>query len=150
LSQDAPPAGQGPRTWQAKATLTKGQVDTFLFVRFAYPQLLDLSRADCLEIETWVPPGQRTPTRLLVLLQEKNGGDFFASTPRSLGAPGHDRTFIPLNRFQLAGWSKDADGVLDLTRVTEIRVGWGGYFGKEGEQVAFSLVSPRAGSATGQ
>jgi hypothetical protein len=149
LSREALPGASGTRPWQVKATLTKGQVDTFLFVRFAYPQSLDLSRTDCLEIETWVPSGQQTPTQLLVILQEKDGGDFLASTPRSLGASGHDRTFIPLSRFQLAGWSKDADGVLDPARVAEIRIGWGGYFGNAGERVVFSLAAPQLGSATG-
>ena len=56
-----------------------------------------------------------------------------------------DRVFLPFGRLQLAGWSKDTDGVLDLRRVGEIRVGWGGYVGREGEQIEFSLRAPRAG-----
>ena len=65
---------------------------------------------------------------------------------RSLGSPGREVSFIPLNRFQLAGWSKDADGELDLRRVEEIRVGWGGYFGQEGESVEFTLASAQMGT----
>jgi len=82
---------------------------------------------------------------LLVILQEKGGGDFLASTPRSLGSAGHDRTFIPLSRFQLAGWSKDTDGILDASRIGEIRIGWGGYLGTEGERIQYSLSPPRVG-----
>jgi hypothetical protein len=140
----------GQPVWQAAATLTKGRVDTHLFAQFRYPQPADLSRADCLVLETWVPEGQRTPNELLVILHEEGGGDFLASTGRSLAAPGRERSFIPLSRFQLAGWSKDPDGVLDLKRVSEIRVGWGGYLGAEGEKVVFRLAAPRAGEINGQ
>ena len=61
-------------------------------------------------------------------------------------APGRERSFIPLSRFQLAGWSKDADGVLDLKRVSDIRIGWGGYLGTEGETVQFSVALPQTGT----
>jgi hypothetical protein len=40
--------------------------------------------------------------------------------------------------FRLAGWSKDDDGVLDPKRVACIRIGWGGYYGTEGENRASS------------
>ena len=139
-SADRPRAG-----WRVNATLTKGKVDTFLFLRFLYPRPLDLSNADCLELESWVPPRQAAPTQLLVILREKDGGDFLASTGRLLGAPGRERVFVPLHGLQLAGWSKDADGELDLSRVDEVRVGWGGYYGTEGETVEFGMVLPRIG-----
>jgi hypothetical protein len=132
--------------WQATGTLTKSQVDTFLFAQFHYAQPLDLSVADCLAIESWVPSGQKTPSRLLVILHEDGGGDFLADTGRSLSGPGHERSYVPLSRFQHAGWSKDEDGVLDAKRVTDIRIGWGGYLGTEGEKVRFSVALPQAGA----
>ena len=132
--------------WRATSVLTKGQVDSYLFVSFHYAQLLDLSSADSLVLDTWVPDGQRTPNRWLVILHEEGGGDFIADTGRSLATPGQERTFISLNRFQLAGWSKDKDGVLDLKRVRDIRIGWGGYFGVEHESVQFSVALPQIGS----
>jgi hypothetical protein len=135
----------GQPAWKATGTLTKGQVDTFLFVRLPYPQLVDLSQADCLVVGTWVPEGQLTPAQILVILQEKGGGDFLADTGRSLGSAGYDQSFIPLNRFQLAGWAKDNDGVLDASRVCEIRIGWGGYLGSAEERIQFSLGIPRLG-----
>ena len=52
---------------------------------------------------------------------------------------------MALNRFKLAGWSQDADGVLDLKKVSEIRIGWGGYLGAEGEKVQFSVALPQLG-----
>ena len=121
-------------------------MDTHLFLQFHYSQPLDLSDADCLAIETWVTDGQSTPSQLLVILHEEGGGDFIAETGRSLAAPGQERTFVTLSRFQLAGWSKDADGILDLKRVSDIRIGWGGYFGVENEIIQFSVTQPQAGS----
>jgi hypothetical protein len=132
--------------WQAAGLLTKSKVDTFLFVRLLYPQALDLSGADGLILDTWVPAGQQTPSQLLVVLREKNGGDFLASSGRFLNQPGHQRIVIPLNRFQLAGWSKDPDGELDLRQVDEVRIGWGGYLGTEGEKVEFSVALPMTGA----
>ncbi len=146
LVPDAAHSRAGSPAWQAVAVLTKAQVDTHLFTQFRYPKPLDLSDADCLAIESWVPDGQSMPSQLLVILHEEGGGDFIAETGRSMSAPGRERTFIALNRFQLAGWSKDADGVLDLKRVSDIRIGWGGYFGAEHEKAQFSVALPQIGS----
>jgi hypothetical protein len=146
LSSDSLLFAESRSVWRATGVLTKGQTDTFLFARLPYPQSLDLSEADCLILDTWIPDGQKTPNQLLMILHERDGGDFLANTGRSLGAAGHERTFIPLNRFQLAGWSKDSDGELDLRRVDEIRIGWGGYFGAESEKVEFSFALPQTGS----
>jgi hypothetical protein len=146
LKPDAAYFRVGFPAWQAAAVLTKGNVDTHLFLQFHYPQPLDLSDADSLAVETWVPDGQSTPSQLLVILHEEGGGDFLAETGRSLAAPGKERNFLAWSRFQLAGWSKDADGVLDLQRVSDIRVGWGGYFGAQGEKVQFSVALPEAGA----
>jgi len=132
--------------WKATGRLTKSQVDTFLFARFHYEGALDLSAADCLAVETWTPEGQKTPSQLLIILHEAGGGDFLVETGRSLAAPGRERSYLPWSRFHLAGWSKDADGVLDLKRVSDISVGWGGYLGAEGEQVSFSVAPPQAGA----
>ena len=148
LTPDAAHSRSGSPAWQAAAVLTKGKVDTHLFLQFHYPKPLDLSDADCLVMESRVPDGQSTPNQLLVILHEEGGGDFLAETGRSLAAPGRERTFVALSRFQLAGWSKDADGILDLKRVADIRIGWGGYYGTEGEKVQFSVALPEVGTVT--
>jgi hypothetical protein len=146
IETDTSVARKASPLWRADGVLTKGQVDTFLFAQFHYPQLVDLSGTDCLVVETWVPDGQKTPSQVLVILHEEGGGDFLASTSRHLGTPGRERSFIPWSRFQLAGWSKDSDGLLDLKRVSDIRIGWGGYYGTAGEKVSFSLPLPWTGS----
>ena len=53
---------------------------------------------------------------------------------------------MALSRFQLAGWSQDKDGILNLKRVSDISIGWGGYYGTENETVQFSLALPQFGS----
>jgi hypothetical protein len=138
----------GRPAWLAASKLTKGQVDTFMFVRFLFPEPLNLEGAECLVIDAWIPEGQQTGTQLLAILQEKAGGDFIANTGGLLGTPGHHRLFVPLTRLQHAGWSQDKDGELDLKQISEVRIGWGGYFGTEGEQVQFSIALPQVGSIT--
>ncbi len=135
-------AGAASPAWEVRATLTRGQVDTFQFAQFHFEPPLDLRGAEGIEIESWVPGDQRTPNRLLVILREVGGGDFLAETGRSLAGPVHARSFVPLSRLQLAGWSKDGDGELDAGRVDEIRIGWGGYLGAEGERVQFRVALP--------
>jgi hypothetical protein len=129
--------------WRVKGTITKSGVDTFLFAQFLYPQSLDLQGTDFLVLDSWVPQGQRTPNQLLVILREKEGAEYLASTGRQLGVPGHNRTWLPLSLFRLAGWSHDQNGHLDLSSITEVRVGWGGYIGAERENVEFTVALPQ-------
>lgn len=128
--------------WRAVGKLTKSDVDTHLFTSFRYPQGLDLAGAISLVVDTWVPEGQATSAYLLVMLHEPGGGIYLANTGRPLSAAGHVRSYVPLSGFDLAGWSEDENGRLDPGKVEAISVGWGGYFGKEGETVEFSLALP--------
>ncbi len=146
LTPIADPAGRERRVWKASGTLTRSNVDTFLFVSFAYPQGLDLSGADLLAFDTWVPPGQNTNTQLLVLLHDRDGAIYLAQTERPLNQAGHHQALIPLSRFALAGWSQDPDGKLDWQHVANVSIGWGGYYGTEGERVEFSLAAPQMGA----
>lgn len=150
LSRDSDRSTPGAPVWSAAAELTRSQVDTFLFVQFHYAPALDLSDADCLVIDTWVPEGQATPNQILLIIREQDGGDFIAETGRSLATAGHERSFVPLNRLQLAGWSKDADGILDPRKVADVRIGWGGYLGTQGEKIAFQVALPQAGRIVGR
>ena len=143
--------GQGPEqpAWRAVGTLTKRDVDTFLFLTFDYPNGLDLSAAHCLVFDTWVPDGQRTPAQLLVMLGERGGASYVAHTARPLGSPGRVRSYVPIGSFRLGGWSKDANGRLDTDNVVAVRIGWGGYYGQDGETVEFSTGRPHVGRVHG-
>lgn len=148
LTPDAQHTKPGRTAWRATGVLTKSNVDTFLFANLTFTNAIDLSRANCLVFDLWVPDGQATGNQILTILREKGGGDFLASTGRSLQAPGRQRVFVPLSQLQLAGWSTDRDGDLDLSRVDEIRIGWGGYTGTEGERVEFIFTLPEMGSVS--
>lgn len=136
--------------WRLTGTLTEGNVDTYLFASLRYPQGVDISGASCVAVEAWTPPGQRTGPELLVILRDRSGGEYMAGTGCSLAAGGPLEAFVPISAFKLAGWSKDPDGKLDLGAITEVRVGWGGYFGTEGERVEFSLALPQVGRLAGK
>ena len=143
LEVDATHAAPGRPAWRITGALTKGEVDTHLFTRFLYDPPLNLDGAKTFLFDTWVPSGQTTPAELLLILHQKNGADYLANSGRWLGVEGYDKTCVPLDRFQLAGWSKDDQGHLDPASITEVRVGWGGYFGAAGERIQFSVALPQ-------
>jgi hypothetical protein len=150
LQSDAAHSRAGAPAWEATGAITKSKVDTFLFANFHPPKLLDLGEADCVVLDSWVPEKQDTANQLLVILSEEGGEDFIAETGRSLAAAGHERSFVPLRQFQRAGWSKTGDGVLDAKRIRDLRIGWGGYLGTEGETVRFSIALPQLGTVAAE
>ena len=133
--------GDDASGWRAAATLTKGQVDTFLFLNFAYPQPLDLTAREGLAIELSVPPGQRTGGELLVFLHTAAGGRFLAGTGCYLNSPGARRAYAMFSQFRPFG---DTQGELDVSQIASISVGWGGYLGAAGEQLTFTVKPPQA------
>ncbi|MBI3922524.1 MAG: hypothetical protein HY318_13965, partial [Armatimonadetes bacterium] len=150
LAPEATQGAPGKPVWRAVGELTKGQVDTFLFVNFDYPQPLDLRGAQVLYVQTWTPKDQKTPANLLVILQEKSGGQYIVDTGRSLALPGHKPVFVTFSQLSPAGWAKDPNGQLDLDDIVGIRLGWGGYYGAKGERVEFSLSTPQVATLPGK
>lgn len=130
--------------WRAKAILTKGGVDTHHFLSFAYSSPLDLRGTAGISVRTSVPNGQLTGPNLIVIVREEDGGDYMAVTSRPLNRAGEVRSVIPWSQFQAAGWSNDPNGRLDIDRIAAINVGWGGYFGTEGQKVEFVTHAPDA------
>lgn len=142
----APVAEDGRSLWKTDAVLTRGQVDTFLFVSFDYPNGIDLRAGAFLAVETWTPQGQRTPTPLRIILRDARGAEYLANTDRQLGGAAHGLSFVPMTQFEWAGWNALPNAPLDLSAVTSIRIGWGGYLGAEGEKIAFTFAAPELGS----
>ncbi len=145
LVADSTHSSPNAPAWKAQANLTKSKVDTFLFVTCRFDPPLDLSQADCLAVDSWVPEGQKTASQLLVILPGHEGVDYLASTGRSLAVAGRETSYLPWSQFQRAGWST-GKGKLDLTNIKEIRIGWGGYYGTDGEAVEFSFGIPQSGT----
>ena len=132
---------QGP--WTASATLSKSDVDTFLFLTFGWPQDMDLSSSQYLVFDLEVPAGQECDQRLLAILRDGRGVEYFCDTQISLDVAGNVQAYLPIKGFIRAGWSHNAEGTIDLSKIREIRMGWGGYKGKEGEKIAFATSAPK-------
>jgi hypothetical protein len=126
--------------WQARATLTKGQVDTFLFLGFTFPEPVDFGDAVYMTVESWVPEGQRASTPLRVFLRDATGREYIANTTRSLDAPGRHRCLVPFSQFEAVAWKEMPAGPLDRSAITGMSVGWGGYLGTEGETIKFAVA----------
>lgn len=140
-----PEAGSfGQPAWQVRAQITRSNVDVYCFAVFPVLSGASLTGTAALAIDSWAPNAQPAPTQLLVILHEQGGADYLASLGRSLGAGGYDHSLVSFSRMQLAGWSADSNGKLDLDKIVEIRVGWGGYFGTAQEWVDFSVANPMA------
>ncbi|MCD6351931.1 MAG: hypothetical protein J7M26_07420 [Armatimonadetes bacterium] len=142
VKPDRDALGGGRPAWRAKGVLTKGDVDTFLFLGFNYDRPLDFSGALGLMFDTWAPEGQRTEARMFVILDEPGGAQYIAKLSRSLARSGVTRTFVPFSAFDLAGWAQDANGHLDLSAIKGVAVGWGGYYGTKGEKIEFAVALP--------
>ena len=132
--------GDNASGWRAAATLTKEQVDTFLFLNFRYAQPTDLSEAEGLAVDVSVPSDQRTGTELLVFLKTDDGDRFLGKTGTYLNSPGSSRAYAMFSQFRPFGQTR---GELDLSRIASVSVGWGGYFGAEGEQITFTVKPPQ-------
>jgi hypothetical protein len=132
-----------PAVWDVRSTITKSDVDTFNFVEWTCEPTADLAGALGLVVEADVPAGQSAGTQLLLIIREQGGGDFLAPTGLALSRPGHHRAVVPLDRLEPASWSHDPDGRLDPSRIAALRLGWGGYLGKQGESVHFRARVPQ-------
>ena len=136
-------AGDAAAGWTAAATLTKGQVDTHLFLSFRFPQPIDLRGSDGLVLETTVPSAPQAGPELLVILRTAAGVDYLANTGRLLNAPGAARSLVLFGQFHRAGWSKAGPEAPDLSQVGGINAGWGGHYGAEGDAIALTVRPPQ-------
>ncbi len=137
--------GPAAQRFENRSTITRSRVDTFSFVTFHYPEPINLASDDCLAVDTWVAAAQRSHQDILVILQVQGGGDFVAATGLTLGDPGQRRAIVALDRFTMLNPGSRGADRLDLTRISAIGIGWGGYLGEKDEEVRFQVAPPRAG-----
>lgn len=135
-------ADGGP--WTVMADVTKSNVDVFQFLCFSWQTDVDVSAAECFVFDVEVPAGQTCGTSLLVVLRDARGVEALAETGVPLGAAGRTRAHVPLSAFQRAGWSGGPAGPVDFAQTRDIRIGWGGYIGAQGERVSFTVSAPSA------
>jgi hypothetical protein len=135
----------GRQAWRAVGQLRQSHVDTFLFLRLRFAQPVDGSGADFVLVDMEVPALQGSGAAAYLFAVEADGGEFLAPLGFALNEPGPHRVWLPWESLKPAGWSTSGDGILDRTRITELRIGWGGYLGREGERIEFTLAVPRLG-----
>ena len=121
-----------------QSLIKEGGVDSHCFAVFAVPG--GLGDAEAVRVRSFVPEGQEgCGASLLVMLQEEGGAVYYAQAGRSLADAEWQTSTVWLDSFQLGGWATDADGRLDVSKVSRVLFGWGGYFGKDDERVCFGL-----------
>jgi len=135
----------GRSGWRAVGTLRRSDVDTFLFLRLRFGQPVDASQADFVVVDMEVPAGQTVGASAYLFVMEADGGEFLAPLGFGLNEPGLHRVWLPWDRLAPVPWCKAGDGVLDRTRLVELRLGWGGYLGREGERLEFAVAAPSLG-----
>jgi hypothetical protein len=131
------------RAWLSEGTLTKTNVDTFLFTVFTYPQPVDLSDAAGLYLRVSVPEGQKTPANLLVFIEDADGTRYLGDSGRPMSLAGMRPSFVGLNQFRPFSAAPGKEAGLDWSKITSISVGWGGYFGTAGEKVTYTALPPQ-------
>jgi hypothetical protein len=130
--------------WTSRAKLKKGDVDTHLFMDFTIdkPELLSSSGGFVFDVS--LPEGQTADAQMLVMAATKGGAVFIASTGHYLNQSGAHRLHVGMSQFSLFKEGKsDVSKQLNLSKVNSVRIGWGGYFGQEGECITFNVQQPR-------
>ena len=132
--------------WPAASKLTKGQVDTFMFVRFLLPRTLEPGGRRV--------PGDRclgsgrpaTPDSAPGHRAGKGRRRFHRQHRRLAGSPGHHRLFVPVEPAPAArAGPRTRTASLDLKQVSEVRIGWGGYLRNRGRAGAIQRRSAASG-----
>jgi len=137
-------SGNDSEGWISKATLTKGDVDTHLFMDFPIENPDLLSACEGFVFDVTLPEGQTADAQLLVMAATQSGAVFIASTGHYLNRGGSQRLHVGFSQFSLfKEGNGDASKQLDLSKVNSVRFGWGGYFGKEGEKIEFRVGLPQ-------
>ncbi len=132
--------GSAERGWTAVGTLSKGNIDTHLFLGFSYEKPFSLKDSDGVVIDTEVTAMQETHAELLVFIATEGGHRYLASTGRSLRAAGGKQSILLFSQFH--PFDK-TDAPMNVEKITTIQVGWGGYFGREGESIRFGVKPPQ-------
>jgi hypothetical protein len=143
VALDAEPDGRSGN-WTFAGRVTKSNVDTFLFAVFALPGPMDLSRSDGLALDISIDATAAGPAKLFCFAHDAAGVEYLADVGRQMSTPGTERSFIAKSSFAQFGASRGPSGSLDWSRITSIRVGWGGYFGTAGERLSFQVAAPMA------
>jgi hypothetical protein len=135
----------GQPGWRVVGQVRTSDVDTFLFLRLRFSPAVEGSQADFIVVDMDVPTGQSVAAQAYLFAVEADGGEFLAPLGFALNEAGLQHAWVPWDRLKPVPWNKAGDGVLDRAKLVELRLGWGGYHGRVGERLEFSVAAPRLG-----
>jgi hypothetical protein len=118
-------------------------VDTHQFAQFRFTPPLDLSAGDGLVVDVGVGEAQASAAKLYCIVVTSDGGQYITAPGRVLNAAGWGTSQLPWDRFTKAGWVQTGASELDPRAITGVSIGWGGYFGRAGEVIGFTVAAPR-------
>ena len=127
----------------AQARILKGGVDTFMFLPYVYATSPYVAGMRGVTFETDVKADQAHAPELLVFASMEDGSMYLAHCGRSLADKGRERSYVPFSAFGRHG-SAGKTATFDPAKVRQFRIGFGGYFGEEGQTISYE-VSPPAG-----
>ena len=125
----------------AQARILKGGVDTFMFLPYVYASSPYVAGMRGITFETDVTVDQPHAPELLVFAAMEDGSLYLAHCGRSLADKGRERSYVPFASFGRHGHSGKMT-TFDPAKVRQFRIGFGGYFGEEGQTISFEVMPP--------
>ena len=125
----------------AQARILKGGVDTFMFLPYVYASSPYVAGMRGVTFETEVKADQAHAPELLVFASMEDGSMYLAHCGRSLADKGRERSYVPFSAFGRHG-SAGKTAIFDPAKVRQFRIGFGGYFGEEGQTISYEVTPP--------
>jgi len=132
---------------RAETTLTKGGVDTFAFMTHSYARSPFPVDARGVAFKIRVSEANLGSARLGVFLVTKDRTSFYAHTNISLSRAGMQEVTCLFSEFFRHG--NRGTSTLRVEDVRQVNIGYGGYYGQEGERVMFDIAAPAAAVLAG-
>ena len=132
---------RGDNSAWARARILKGGVDTFMFLPFIYASSPYTAGMRGITFETEVKDEQAHAPELLVFAALEDGSMYLAHCGRTLADKGRERSFVPFSSFSRHG-NSGKTAIFDPAKVRQFRIGFGGYFGEEGQTISYEVTPP--------
>lgn len=129
--------------YRVETTLKKGGVDTFAFLQRHYGKSPFSAQSKGVGFSVRVPTTTGGQAVCGVFMQTRDGALWYARCGVSLSDKGTADVSAAFNSFSVHG-GRGGTGRLNPQDVVRIDFGYGGYFGREGEKVAFDVSAPRS------
>ena len=125
----------------AQARILKGGVDTFMFLPYVYASSPYVAGMRGVTFETDVKADQAYAPELLVFASMEDGSMYLAHCGRTLADKGRERSYVPFSSFARHG-NAGKTATFDPAKVRQFRIGFGGYFGEEGQTISYEVTPP--------